>query len=106
MQRPYVRSTTAVLRESREASVAGDQGRKVKRRSQARNGRSHQALQAGIGPAVFTAREMRSFRRLQPYSTSVLKRSLELPYCEQGNQLWETVAAGIIQARDNGGSGR
>lgn len=67
-------------------------------------GRSHQALQAGIGPAVFTAREM-SFRRLQSYLTSVLKRSLELPYCEQGNQLWETVAAGIIQARDNGGSG-
>lgn len=106
MQRPYIRSTTAVLRESREASVAGDQGRKVRGEARQGTGQSHQALQAGIGPAVFTAREMRSFRRLQSYLTSVLKRSLELPYCEQGNQLWETVAAGIIQARDNGGSGR
>lgn len=95
-----------MLRESREASVAGDQGRKVRGEARQGTGQSHQALQAGIGPAVFTAREMRSFRRLQSYLTSVLKRSLELPYCEQGNQLWETVPAGIIQARDNGGSGR
>lgn len=105
MQRPYVRSTTAVLRESREASVAGDQERTVRGEARPGMGRCQQALQAVTGPAAFTAREMRGFRRLQSYLTSVLKRSFELPYCGQGNQLWETVAASIIQVRDNGGSG-